>query len=145
MEPARPPGKRPLSAWLLMLVLVVIMLAIAFGAVSTVWYLIAFRGWMNVRFLFDLAIRLAMIGCCVGGLVGIARRRGWARWLGLAAIAALTVMIILMPDTAQYDNDAQRSGGAFGRLILGPLLMALWGYRFGFSAKARSYFGNGHA
>ncbi|NHZ95912.1 hypothetical protein [Massilia sp. CCM 8734] len=142
MAPAQPPAKRPLSAWLMMLVLVVITLAIAFGAVSTIWYLIAFGDWMNFRFLFDLAIRLAMIACCVAGLVGIARRLRWGRWLGLFLIAALTVMIILMPDTAQYDNETQRSGGAFGRMILAPLLMALWGYRFGFSAKARRYFGN---
>ncbi|NHZ37998.1 hypothetical protein [Massilia rubra] len=142
MAPAQPPAKRPISSWLMMLVLVLVMIFTAFGAINTIMLMIAFRNWTNVPFLFNLALRLALVALCFGAMVGIARRLRWGRWLGLFVIAALTVMILLMPDTAQYDNDAQRSGGAFGRLVLGPLLMALWGYRFGFSAKARRYFGN---
>ncbi|NHZ89137.1 hypothetical protein F2P45_08915 [Massilia sp. CCM 8733] len=140
MEPAQPPGKRPLSVWLLLLVLAVIALLIAFGAISSIWMLIALPGWMNVRFMVDVAIRLAMVAFFVGALIGVAQRRRWGRWLGLLVIAGLTLMVLLMPDTARYDNEAQRSGGAFGRMILAPLLMALWAYRFGLSAKARRYF-----
>lgn len=134
------PGKRPLSVWLLLPVLTVIALLIAFGAINSIWILIALPGWMNGRFMLDVIIRLAMVAFCVGALIGIVRRRQWGRWLGLLVIAGLTVMLMLMPDTAQYDNETQRNGGAFGRMILVPALMALWGYRFGFSDKARRYF-----
>ncbi|UOD27922.1 hypothetical protein INH39_20855 [Massilia violaceinigra] len=125
-----------------MIVLVLIVLLIGFGAISSIWMLIAAPGWMNGRFLLDVVIRLAMVALCVSVVVGIARRRGWGRLLGLLVLAGLTVMMLMMPDTTQYDNDAQRSGGAFGRMILLPLLMGLWGYRFGFSAKAKRYFGS---
>lgn len=142
MELPQPPGKRPKSAWLLMIVLVLIVLLIGFGAISSIWMLIAAPGWMNGRFLFDVLIRLAMVALCLGVVTGIARRRQWGRWLGLLFLAGLTVMMLIMPDTTQYDNAAQRGGGAFTRLILVPLLMGLWGYRFGFSAKAKRYFGS---
>lgn len=137
---APPPARRPLSAWLLMLILGGLTIFFAIGVVSSIWFMVMLPKWMNVRFAADVAFRFAIVACGVGGMLGIARRRRWGRWLGLVVIAGFTVVVCLMPDTAQYANDTQRSGGAFGRMILFPSLMAFWGYRFAFSDRARRYF-----
>lgn len=138
--PGQLPVRRPWSAWLLMLALALMAIAIAFGAINTTWYLVAFRGWMSWRFFGSLSIYLALMAFCVAVAIGIARRRPWGRWLGVLIIVGFAIVTMAMPDSTQYANDAQRGGGLFGRLILTPLLMAAWGYRFGFSARARRYF-----
>lgn len=140
IAPGQLPARRPWSAWLLMLALALVAIAIAFGAINTAWYLVAFRGAMSWRFLGSLSIYLALMAFCVAVAIGIARRRPWGRWLGVLIIAGFAIVIMAMPDTSQYANEAQRGGGLFGRLILTPLLMAAWGYRFAFSARARRYF-----
>ncbi|MDM5179516.1 hypothetical protein PO883_20185 [Massilia sp. DJPM01] len=139
-EVIQPPIKRPLSVWLLLLVLGVMIIALAIGSARSIWFMAAYPDVMPPRVVVNTALFLALVLFGAAALVGIARRRQWGRWLGLLVMVALTAAMFLMPDTTHYDNAAQRSGGLFGRTILMPSLMLLWAYRFGFSRKAKRYF-----
>ncbi|NHZ79870.1 hypothetical protein F2P44_11365 [Massilia sp. CCM 8695] len=139
-EVIQPPIKRPLSVWLLLLVLGVMTIALAIGTARSIWLMAAYPSVMLSRFGANTALFLALVLFGAGALVGIARRRQWGRWLGLLVMVALTAAMFLMPDTTHYANAAQQSGGFFGRTILMPSLMLLWAYRFGFSRKAKRYF-----
>lgn len=132
-------GKRPVSVWLLLLILVPFSIAAAVGAVRFAWITITLTG-MHAAFLTAIAWRLAVLAFLVYTVVGIARRRQWGRWLGVLIVGAITVGPFILPDTTHYADNAERTGGYFGRYILLPGLMAWWLYACGFSSKARRYF-----
>ncbi|WP_137973259.1 hypothetical protein [Pseudomonas sp. F(2018)] len=75
-------------------------------------------------------------------LFGVYKRKKWGRWFGLVAITAFAVWLILGTKGATYSTDAGRVGSYAARYIFLPLLLAWWGYSFGFSNRALQYFSN---
>ncbi|MDQ1919599.1 hypothetical protein [Massilia pseudoviolaceinigra] len=141
-QATQPPGKRPLSVWLLLLALGAISISLAVITAGFVSVMVFYKVGVRTSLVADIAWRLVIVALAGGALVGVARRRQWGRWLGVLAMGAMTVALFFIPDTAQYANETQRSGGFIGRTILVPALMAWWIYACGFSSKARRYFGN---
>ncbi|MGJ7501580.1 hypothetical protein ACSFBF_14575 [Variovorax sp. ZT5P49] len=141
--PESPRSPRPISAWLLLILLALTELALATGIVREVFLLAPyFRQIPNQwSILLGLGFRLAIAGVILVVLVGIFKRKQWGRWLGLLALALLAATGIFGNDTTVYDNQAQRAGGLLAQFVLTPLLIAWWVYAFGFSAKAKRYFG----
>jgi len=136
----RPP--RPISAWLLEAMLLFFALATLAGLWRTVW-MVALE-WQRVR--SPLGVFLALTGqaalfvTLALSIRGIHRGRTWARWLGLALIAAFTVFDLVRPDRSTYPNEAQRAGAELARYILIPMLCVWWAWAFAFSGKATRFF-----
>jgi hypothetical protein len=86
---------------------------------------------------------LAPVAVTLLAIVSIYRRGQWGRWLGIAAIVALTIWNFLRHDASQYPDNAQRLGALTARFFIMPLLFAWWAYAFGFSSKAKRYFSAG--
>ncbi|WP_422085599.1 hypothetical protein [Variovorax sp.] len=141
--PELPRGPRPISAWLLLILLAFTELALAAGLVREAFLLAPyFRQIPNQwSILPSVGLRLAIAGVILVVLVGIFKRKHWGRWLGLLALALLAATSIFGTDTTDYENQAQRAGGMLAQFVLTPLLIAWWVYAFGFSAKAKRYFG----
>jgi hypothetical protein len=132
---------RPISAWLLLILLALTGTALAVGIVRFIFLLAPYIRQIPSQWSIPLGVglRLAILGVIVIVLVGIFKRKRWGRWLGLLALALLAVTGIFASDTTAYDNEAQRSGGLFVQFIVMPVLLVWWAYAFGFSAKARRY------
>ncbi|MDQ1834627.1 hypothetical protein [Massilia scottii] len=137
-----PTRKRPLSVWLLLLILGATLIFHAIGTVAFLRFIVSYQPQEHIRVVEGIAARLGILALGGAILLGVLRRRQWGRWLAVLAMGALTVALFFIPDTAQYANETQRSGGFVGRTILSPALMVWWIYAFGFSSKARRYFGN---
>ena len=75
-------------------------------------------------------------------LFGVYTRKQWGRWVGLISITAFAAWFILGTKGAAYATDAERAGSHASRYIAMPLLLAWWGYSFGFSNRALQYFSN---
>ena len=152
--PQRPAARKPIAAWLLQL------LAVVVGGLSAlgIWRLTAYlvqnpqieAGGMLL--FFDFAWRLGLVASAVGALIGTQRRTAYGRWLGLLLLAAAVVLLAylklglpfmstrnsywrLAPSSTSVDNSAEAAG-----IVLLFGLMAWWVYAFGFSAKARKFF-----
>ncbi|NHZ95913.1 hypothetical protein [Massilia sp. CCM 8734] len=134
------PGKRPLSLWLLLIIVGAMTIAAAVGTAATVWLVHSYGTWPPIDLVLHIGWRLAAVAAGLGTLIGILGRRQWARWIAVLGMAALTALPFLMPDTAQYADNAERFGAVIGRKIVGPALMAWWIYAFAFSGKAKRYF-----
>jgi hypothetical protein len=151
--------KRPLSVWT---VLVVLALAILIAIPPTLtWTAIGFQSlWGSARndlailFFVEFAIRVAILALLVASLWTIARRAPAGRGLGLTALVLLFVIAAYAKLTAlpagqglpkfQYDTPAER-GGAFMLDVAAVIWFVVLFYRFGFSARARQYFGSSTA
>jgi len=133
---------RPIAVWLAILfflafgLLFVTMGAQFLGAALVHRGEIRHMGWLAASIVW----RLMLIAICLTAAYCIYSRRPWSRWLGLLALTGFGTAMLLNPDSTHYANDAERTGGQFGRYILIPLLMVWWVYAFGFSAKAKRYF-----
>jgi hypothetical protein len=133
---------RPISAWLLEAVLVIMSLATLAGTWRMLWVIAL--DWHDHASPLGAAVSLAWgAGFLVSVALiirGIHRGRPWARWLGLALIVGLAVFSVVRPDHSVYPNDAQRAGAQFARYLLFPMLCAWWAWAFALSRKARRYF-----
>jgi hypothetical protein len=135
------PVPRPKSVWLVLLILLVITVTFAIATARFVWFFTHLANEPKFQFLaIGILWRLTIEAALLAVMIGIFHRRQWGRWSGALAIVALAVLCFLAPDTTEYLNDAERTGGMFARNFLMPLLLFLWTYRFGFSSKARRYF-----
>ena len=138
----QPRPRRPISAWLLLLVLSGALASFVVGFVRLVWLVAAQKVEVVTPLLtsFHVGWRLVLGCACVMTIIGIFRARKWSRWVGLVAIAALGVGLMLTPDTTVYPNEAQQSGAWFGHFIVSPALFVWWAFAFAFSQKAVRYF-----
>lgn len=138
---------RPIAVWLLLIVLAAIATMFVVGVVrfaSLAWHGLLASGDM-VDWAIALGWRLASGVVAIAALVGVFRRKVWAQWAGVICIASLALLSMLGPHTAAYANDAERSGGYAFRFVILPLLSAWWIRTFGFTRKARRYFGRHEA
>lgn len=136
---------RPLAVWLFQLILLVI---VGLSIVGLVRLLASFtQHELRTPLVLGtlLVLRIALIAGLCATAVGIHRRRKFGRWLGIIAIVGYAIFQLILPDTTQYSNDAQRAGGLIARILIVPLLCAWWAYAFGFSTKAKRYFSQGSA
>ncbi|WP_222853056.1 hypothetical protein [Massilia genomosp. 1] len=141
-EVTRPARKRPLSVWLLLLVLGGLMTFHTIVTISIAGFMASHQPQEPIFLVANIAGRLGILALGGGILLAIVRRRQWARWLGVLVMGVLTFALFFIPDTTQYANDIQRSAGFVIRTILTPALMVWWRCAFGFSSKARRYFAN---
>lgn len=138
-EVAQPPCKRPISLWLLLLLLGPLTIALTVSAARLVWIVIAFAGVIDVRLAGILAWRFAVLALVAGALLGVMRRRQWGRWLGVLVLVALASGLYFLPGKTDYLG-SNGGGNAFNGSILTAALMTWWIYACGFSRKARRYF-----
>jgi len=133
---------RPIAVWLLIFFLLVFVLIFVVACAQFLGMVVS--NWSKIRSVGLLAIslawRLGLIAVSLAVAYGAYRRRSWSRWVGVAAIVGLSVLLFMVPDTTRYANDAERAGGFFGRFVIMPLLLAWWAYAVGFSLKAKRYF-----
>ncbi|NHZ65016.1 hypothetical protein [Massilia genomosp. 1] len=134
------PGKRPLSIWLLLIIVGALTIICAVATAGMVWLEYPYGTRPRIKVVFDVGWRLAAAATGLGTLLGIVGRRQWARWIAVLGMIALTALQFSVPDTAQYADNAERFGAVIGRKIIGPALMAWWIYAFAFSRKAKRYF-----
>jgi hypothetical protein len=133
---------RPLSVWLLIVfLLLVVLVGIVAMTSSLVTILATEIGLRSMSFLaFSLSWRLGLIVALIVTTHSVYCRRSWGRWLGLVAISGFAAFLVFGADTTHYANDAERAGGYIGRFIILPSLLVWWAYAFGFSLKAKRYF-----
>jgi hypothetical protein len=133
---------RPVAVWILLAILVIFTAFLAWGTAKLLWAVLSYRDEIRniAGAALTAALRLLVIAVLVFLSVCIHRGAHWSRWLGVAAILGFSAIGLLSPDNTHYANEAERTGGFFGRMIILPLLMAWWAYAFGFSSKARHYF-----
>ena len=139
-----PPGEggpRPFAVWLLLGVLAFLTLADVVG-LTRILVTVASHSFevRNPQTPQIIAWRLAWLAVGSFATVSAYRRGRWGRWLGLAAIAAITVGSVLRPQPSQYPDAGYEAGVLIGQYFLSPLLCAWWAYAFGFSPKAKRYF-----
>ena len=131
-----------MSVWLFLLMLAAFFAASVVGAWRLLMVLISHGaepgGEVPVAFL--MAWRVALLAGTGALIFGVIQRRRWGRWIGIAGMIAIALFSIFGQDPTHYASDAERLGGAIGRLGLMPSLMVWWGYAFGFSSKAKRYF-----
>ena len=134
-------GPRPFAVWLLLVLLSfatlvgVVGLARFFGTVASHGFEVR-----NPHSPAIIAWRLAWVAAASFTIVSAYRRGRLGRWLGVAAIAALTVWIVLQPGVPQSPDAAYNFGALVGQYFGFPLSCAWWAYAFGFSPKAKRYF-----
>lgn len=133
---------RPVAVWILIATLV-IFIVIFFGDVARLlWTLLSRRD--DIRNVAGAVLTTAwfMLVIAVLAFLSVCVYRGfhWSRWLGIVTIVGFAAIGFLRPDATHYANEAQRTGGFIGRMVLSPLLFVWWTYAFGFSSKARRYF-----
>lgn len=132
--------RRPISAWLLLLVFALFAATFAIG-LGRFLLLIGSDAPTRVPLIIDIVWRMVLLAISGGGLYAIFQRQQAGRWIGIIVIILFAGFSIFGPDTTQYSSDAERTGGALARFVLMPPLLAWWCYAFGFSAKARRYWG----
>jgi hypothetical protein len=149
------PMKRPISVWLVQILLSLICVVVLPGLLT--WTVVTFRSlWESTRppaevllFYGDFLARVGVLGFFGLSVFAIARRWPKSRLMGLGALIIVVALFTygrLNPTPAgqglprmQYDTPAER-GGAFVLDVL--FFIGLWilFFRFGFSEKARSFF-----
>jgi lysylphosphatidylglycerol synthetase-like protein (DUF2156 family) len=137
-----PSAKRPVSVWLLLILLTAIGVVFAAGAGRLSWLAITRAIEVRDALLFSgaLAWRLALALGSILLATFIYKRNRHSRWLGVVVIACLAIWNLLRPDDTQYNSEAEEAGGFLGKLFLVPALFIWWSYAFAFSQKARRYF-----
>ncbi len=142
------PGK-PASVWCLQLVAVLVVAICGAATAKGAWDLMTGaasnpRGGL-LAVLFAAAVSTAL----VLAVVGCQRRQDYGRLLGLLLIAAIFLgfgaqWLDLVAQIRQPEFARQSIGGLHAGAGVGVVMLALvggWFYAFGFSARARSYFG----
>jgi len=132
---------RPFAVWLLLLLLSLLTLASVVG-LARFFLTIASHGFevRNPQSPAIIGWRLAWVAVASFVIVSAYRRGRWGRWLGVAAIAVLTIWAIVRPHPSQYPSDSYMLGAFLGQYVISPLLCVWWAYTFGFSSKAKRYF-----
>ena len=133
---------RPISVWLLLLLLLVFV--IAFTVAAARFSVAIFSHWAQVEniglVLISLLWRLALVAGFGAAMFAMWHRRPWSKWFGLALFALLAAVTIFKTDTTVYVSDAERAGGQLGRFVLMPGLLIWWTCAIAFSKKAKRYF-----
>ncbi len=132
---------RPRAVVLFLFVLPVITGILALGTARFLWIIASHLAEISAPVAVAIALgwRVALITALAVTWRGVSVRKKWSRWVGFAALLAFTAWCVTGTDTTQYANDAERAGGATGRILI-TLLLAWWAYAFAFSDKARRYF-----
>lgn len=133
---------RPVAVFLMLALLAVFGIPCVVGVAGLVALVVSQGGKPlgNSAFVVALAWRVAALAFIVVVLVGLYYRRAWGRWMAIVVPIGIAAFSILGPDTTSYANEAERTGGFLGRVIVIPLLLAWWTYALAFSRKARRYF-----
>jgi ABC-type Na+ efflux pump permease subunit len=134
--------RRPISVWLLQIILVVVALVFLLGALRSILAgdVPQFAKQNPIGLVIGIAWRVVFLFAVVAMIYCIHRGLRFARWICLMAIAALAAFGLLGSDTTHYANEAQRAGGFVGRYFVAPLLFIWWAYAIAFSRKAQRYF-----
>lgn len=147
-ETSTPPEdvSRPVAVWLLIALLLVFVLIFITTTVQFVGAVSSHLGEASVGAVLaaTLAWRLALIVIFLTAAVSAYRRRSWSRWLGVALIVTLGIVMIFGTDTTNYANSAERAGGHMARFLV-PLLLAWWAYVLAFSSNSKRYFSSAAA
>lgn len=139
--------KRPISIWLMQTFLFIFVGMFVIGFFRTVRSMAvhwspATELW---RFPLILSLNLALIALFLWIIFALGRRRNWAKWVSIAFLVLLTIFAVTRPDTTQYLNDAERTGGFIGQYLFFPALFTWWAYALVFSAKSKRYFASSEA
>lgn len=137
--------KRPISVWLMQLILYISVGLIAIGFFKGMRELIN-HGVPDTGLWRVLVSILCLSALIVGGVwtaIALYRRRSWSRWVSLLLLTLFLAFIIFRKDTTYYANDAQRIGGFIGRYVVFSVLLIWWAYAIAFSNKAKRYFETG--
>ncbi|WP_198084251.1 hypothetical protein [Variovorax sp. E3] len=145
------PARRPITAWLVQLLSVVVCGLSVTGLWGLTVHLVQnpqFE-WAVAPAFFEYAFRLGFVACAVGALVGTQRRAAYGRWSGLLLLAGVVVLIGYL----KFGGHVSSSSTSYWRLapttddsaeavgiVLLFCILACWAYAFGFSAKARKFF-----
>ena len=134
---------RPISVWLMIVALALLSLAALFGETMLVSDVTrgAPRASTHAMLVTLLVIQAVKLLVGVTLMIGLWRRRRWARWLGLLCCAGLVVFSVMRRDQSVHASDAERAGGDLAQYVLLPALCVWWGWALAFSAKGRRYFG----
>ena len=133
---------RPLSVWLLLIILAAGTCVLVIGVCRLAWFVISVEAKI-VNYgaaAYPFVWRISLACLCGFTLYNAYKRQKSGRWLGVLAILGLAIWNLSMPDYIIYPNKAQESGALVGRYAVTPALFAWWVYAYGFSVKARKYF-----
>lgn len=141
--PAPDIAPRPISVWLMVVAMALLSIAALYGEskLATDPALAAQRATAPMVFATVALIQTAKLALALTLLVGLWRRRPWARWLGLLYAVGLLIFCIMRPDHRLHGDDAERAGAELGQYVIIPALCVWWGWALAFSAKGRRYFG----
>lgn len=138
------PGRasRPLAVWSLALFFAIFGAAWAVGVVRDLVFIsdYASDGGPVLPLLFPFALGFAAMVAAVAACAAIFRRRQWGRWVGLIVIAAMVLLNMFGVERGAFPDDAERQGRFLMSVVVTPVLLLWWGYRFGLSDKATRYF-----
>lgn len=132
-------SKRPASVSLLLFFIIVLCLIVC----SRIYQ-------MASLYSYQAGLALLYLAFLSGTCVSILKRLRVGRILGLLCISLILVGVVYLifnepdysarPELLQPTNAAERGGNFLARLVMIPLI-GVWFYRFGFSRKAKAYFG----
>lgn len=146
------PARKPLSAWTLQAVVLFVAVACCLG----VWGLLSQRinapaGWgplIEPSIEQGIGVRVGGAIACGVVLVGCQRRRSYGRWAGLAFIGVATAWMgwhglsdyLTFSVAGPRHDEGHAVGAGVGGLLCGAVGL-LWFLAYGFSRRARAWFG----
>lgn len=137
--------KRPPSVWisqLLLMLYALIMLAVVWSAAFSLFYRQAGPGPI-----FGFLLILGAMSLFVAAFVGLAKRKGWGRWMAFALLSLMCVLglinqFVQVPGPIEYAEP--RTSGEMSGYIAGSVVMfslfAFLIYRLGFGRAASEFF-----
>jgi hypothetical protein len=140
--------KRPVSVWIAQIILFVCGLLSLLSLSVTVLWLFGNRGGAGfLIFLFPMVFSLALAALYLGGFYGMATRRAWGRWTGIAALSLVVIGSLYSQvyrvtgpmQYYEYKNGAERFGGFIGGAIVFGLFLWLV-LHLAFSKRVTEFF-----
>ncbi len=141
-ETQKPKPRRPISVWIMQVLLLTFAALIVFGIYS------GFRRGLNLSYikehLLEFIVRWLFVIATLCAIVltqrGLHKAKKWSRWVAVGLLLLLLLSSIFQADKNVYSNDAERTGAMMARYILIPAIFTWWIFAIAFTRKARAYF-----
>lgn len=125
--------KRPVSIWIAQILLAIVVLFMLFSAGLTVLILVGSGSMAALGLLIPIAFSLGLGALFFFGFWGMAKRKSYGRWLGVAGLSLCLLFSLiaqLFPvdgpmQRYEYKNGAERFGGFIGGAIMFGLFLWL--------------------
>jgi drug/metabolite transporter (DMT)-like permease len=129
--------KKPKSAWLVQLLALVMLGLISFGFISGIRRSSSAFPIVSWKLLLFVALVIYLLAT----VIRLHRRHPWGRVLGLILIGFTGLLVFISAQTLQLVEARGKSEAHYFVLAVTGIAFVYWGYAFGYSRRARRYFG----